>query len=426
MSLGATVWAAYGAAGTLASPLAAAHLARRARKGKEDAVRSGEKRGISSASLATRPVWLHAVSLGETVAALTLADRIRPLGFDILLTTGTPTAAARAAGTGVTHQYAPLDAPPFVNRFLDHWRPAAAIFIESEIWPTTLAALARRDVPRAHVNALLSERSFRRWARMPALSRPLFGFIPLALAQSEADAARFAVLGVPETAAVGNLKFDAAVPEPDDAAVAAVRAGLGGRPAWLAASIHPGEETAVVEAHKGLAETVGGITTFVAPRHMETADLVATAAAAAGVEIAGRRSAGDPARPGLYLVDTMGELATYFSAVPLVFLGASLVPLGGHNPAEPAAFGAALLTGPAHGAMFEPFLDAGAAEIVRDGEALAGAVAASLADPAAMAARGERARAVLARERGATERVMDGLSGTLDAARRLAGVAAAA
>ncbi|WMS44737.1 glycosyltransferase N-terminal domain-containing protein [Acuticoccus sp. MNP-M23] len=419
MSFGTAVWAAYGAAGTLASPLAAAHLARRAGRGKEDAARSAEKRGIASAALETRPVWLHAVSLGETVAALTLAERIRNEGFDILLTTGTPTAAARAAGASVTHQYAPLDAPPFVARFLDHWRPAAALFVESEIWPTTLAALARRKVPRAHVNAHLSERSHRRWAQLPALSRPLFGSIPLALAQSEADAARFAALGVPHTATTGNLKFDAVVPEPAAEAVATLKAGLGGRPSWLAASIHPGEEAAVVAAHQQLAANIHGLTTFVAPRHMETAALVRRAAAAANVPIAGSRSAGDPPEPGLYLVDTLGELGVFFSVVPLVFLGGSLVPLGGHNPAEPASFGAALLTGPAHGSMFEPFLDAGAADVAGDAAALADKVAAGLGDPAAMAAQGAKARAVLGRERGATDRVMAELSGTLAAARAL-------
>ena len=420
MSFGAAAWAAYGAAGTLAAPFAKAHLARRARRGKEDGDRSAEKRGFPSAALATRPVWLHAVSVGETVAALTLARRIRAEGFDILLTTGTPTAAARAAGEDVTHQYAPLDAPPFVARFLDHWRPVAAIFIESEIWPATLAALARREVPRAHVNAHLSARSFRRWARMPALSRPLFGSIPLALAQSEADASRFAALGTPRAVATGNLKFDAAVPEPSPAAVSALKDGLGGRPCWLAASIHPGEEDAVVAAHKRVASRIDELTTFVAPRHMETAALVERAADAAGIAVAGRRSAGDPPAPGLYLVDTMGELGAFFAVAPLVFLGASLVPLGGHNPAEPAAFGAALVTGPACGTMFEPFVEGDAADVVADADALADTVAARLSDPGALRCRGAAAGRVLDAQRGATDRVIHELAQTLDAARRLA------
>ncbi len=421
MSWGEAVWALYRGAGWLASPLAPMHLARRAARGKEDPARLDEKRGLlGDGPLTERPVWLHAVSVGESVAALALAGALREAGHAVLMTTGTPAAAGRVAASklGIAHRYAPLDAPPFVRRFLDAVRPSAALFTESEVWPATIDALARRDVPRAQINARMSERSFRRWAQMAALSRPLFGKIPLALAQSEDDAARWRALGVAQVAVTGNLKFDAVPPPVDEAALADLRAAIGARPVWLAASIHPGEEEAIVAAHRAVAAVRADVVTIVAPRHPETAARVM--AAAGGAEHVRRRSAGEAPGSGLYLADTLGEMGTLFRLAPIVFLGASLVPLGGHNPAEPAAYGSALLTGPDHGDMFAPFLKAGAAEIVGDGAALGAAVLRFLADADACAGMAEAAAATLARERGAVERTMAGLAPVLDAARAAA------
>lgn len=410
MSVGGVAFAAYRGVGRLAGPLAAPYLARRAARGKEDPGRLREKLGFASANLAERPIWLHAVSVGESVAALALADRLRETGFTILMTTGTPAAAARVGrADGVIHQYAPLDAPQFVARFLGHWRPRAALFTESDIWPTTLHLLAHAGVPRAHVNARLSARSHRRWAGMRALSRPLFGLIPLALAQSEADAARFADLGAGQVAVTGNLKFDAPAPVADPAALMAMRGAIAERPVWLAASIHPGEEEAVVAAHMALAKRLAGLVTIVAPRHPATADLVARAAATAGLTDPPRRSAGALPAAGLYLADTLGEMGTLFHLAPVTFLGGSLIPLGGHNPAEPAACGTALLTGPSHGPMFEPFLNGGGATLAADGSALADHVAALLVDESARAAMTERASAILSAERGAVDRTLAAL-----------------
>lgn len=417
MSWGETVWALYRGAGRLASPLAPMHLARRAARGKEDPARLGEKLGRIDGPLPERPVWLHAVSVGESVAALALAGALREAGHEVLMTTGTPAAARRVAASelGIAHRYAPLDAPPFVSRFLDAVRPSAALFTESEVWPATIDALARRDVPRAQINARMSQRSFRRWARMAAVSRPLFGNIPLALAQSEDDAARWRALGVARVAVTGNLKFDAPPPAVDAAALAALQAAIGARPVWLAASIHPGEEEAVVAAHRAVAAERPDVVTIIAPRHPETAQRVIAAAGGAGR--VRRRSAGEAPGSGLYLADTLGEMGTLFRLAPVVFLGASLVPLGGHNPAEPAAYDSALLTGPDHGDMFAPFIAAGAAEIAGDGAALGAAVLRLLADEAACAGMAAAAAATLSRERGAVERTMAGLAPVLAAAR---------
>lgn len=414
------VWPLYAAAGRLAAPLAAPYLARRARAGKEDPARSAEKRGIASVRpFDARPVWLHAVSVGESVAALAVADRIVACGGPVLLTTSTPASAARVApvatGERVVHQYAPLDAPPFVARFLAHWRPVAAVFVEAEVWPTTLFTLQRRGVPRAHVNARMSARSFAGWRRWPALASPVFAAIDLVLAQSDAQADRFATLGARDVRTTGNVKFDADPPLVDPVALAALRTAIGTRPVWLAASTHSGEEEIVLAAHREVARQHPDLLTIIAPRH---ADRGAAVAALAG-PLATRRSLGEPPTGGVYVADTFGELGTLFALVPVVFVGGSLVPIGGHNAAEPAAAGAALLTGPSHGEMFDPFLAAGAARMVVDEASLAKEVM-TLLEPSARAPVQEAARRTLAQERGALDRTMVALGPWLDAACRSA------
>lgn len=406
---GRAVWSAYRGAGWVAAPLAAAWLARRARRGKEEPARTAEKRGIASrAPFAARPVWVHAVSVGESVAALAVAEALAAQGWPIVLTTTTRAAAERVAAdasAAIVHQYAPLDSPRFVLRFLAHWRPVAALFTEGEIWPATIMTLGRAGVPFAVVNARLSDRTFSRWSRRRWLAEPLFGAIAGVFAQSEAQARRFAALGAPGVRTCGNLKFDAPPPPADPAALEDLRRALAGRPVWLAASTHPGEEAAVIAAHRRLAAGRPDLVTVVAPRHPERGGAIAAAGGGAP-----RLSRGDSPRGGLFVADTLGELGTFFALAPIVFLGGSLVPLGGHNPAEPAAHGAALLTGPHHGEMFVPFLAADAARVVADAAALADAVEHLMRDDGARAAMAARAAAVLERERGVLERTLAGLA----------------
>lgn len=418
------VWGVYEGAGRLAAPLAGPYLSRRAARGREDGARIGEKRGIPSRPpFREPPVWLHAVSAGESVAALAVAERLVGDGLAVLVTTSTPTSAslvARRESERLVHQYAPLDAPPFVGRFLRHWRPRAALFTESEVWPTTLLTLARQGIPRAHINARLSARSFERWRRRAFLARPLFSAIGLALAQSARQAERFAALGTRTVRATGNLKFDAPPPDANASELARLKAAVGPRPVWLAASTHPGEEEAVLAAHAVVRARVPDILTIIAPRHPDRGDEVAALLARA--EPVRRRSRGEPPGGGIYLADTFGELGTFLALAPVVFLGGSLVPLGGHNPAEPAAHGCALLTGTSHGDMFEPFLDAGAARLVADGTELGEEVAALLADDVERYAMADRAKATLAAERGALDRTMAALGDWLSGADRAAAV----
>lgn len=407
-SPGSAVWQLYGLAGTALTPLAGPYLKRRARRGKEDPARLAERFGIASAPEPREPpIWCHAVSVGESVAALTLAARV---DAPVVFTTATVTAAQRVMRdkpSNVVHQFAPLDAAVFVRRFLAHWRPQALILTESEIWPATIRAAVKANIPVGLVNGRLSERSFARWWRARALALPLFSSLAKVGAQTESDAARFRALGASTVTLTGNLKFDAPAPTADPDALDALRRAIGNRPIWLAASTHEGEEAAVLSAHRSLSARFARALTIIAPRHPERG--VALAAAAGN---APRRSAG--AMPseteGVYIADTTGELGTFFALVSVVWLGGSLVPLGGHNPAEPAAHGAALLTGPCHGEMFAPFICAGAARITASG-AIADAVAALWDDEHTRTTMARLAAVVASEQRGALARTMAMLTG---------------
>ncbi len=344
---------AYAAAATLAAPVLRLWLRRRVGSGHECAARLPERRGIETAE---RPpgklLWLHAASVGETTSILPVLAAIGRLSGEthVLLTTGTVNAAAllaaRLAPMGldarVLHRFAPWDVPAWVARFLDHWRPDAAAFVESEIWPNLLAACAVRGIPTMLVNARLSATSFARWRRLGATGRTLFAGFRHAQAQSDADAARLRVLGVARVSPVGNLKF-AAPPLPVDAAeLARLRALIGDRPVWLAACTHPGEEPAVLAAHAALLAEFSTLLTIIVPRHPQRGAEIQRLAPAS------RRAAGqDPsAATAIWIGDTLGELGLYYRLVGHAFIGGSLVPMGGQNPLEAARLGCATAIGP--------------------------------------------------------------------------------
>ncbi|MEM0906354.1 MAG: 3-deoxy-D-manno-octulosonic acid transferase [Pseudomonadota bacterium] len=426
MNLSAAALWAYRGAGYVAAPLAGPHLSKRAARGKEDQARMAEKQGYASrtkddfSNLSGQgPIWLHAVSVGESVAALALAERIIGDGFNIVMTTATPASAARveASSLPLIHQYAPLDAPPFVKRFLSHWQPKAALFTEAEVWPTTLHALHAARVPHAHINARISERAFRRWSKLP-FAKPIFRLVGTALAQSTPDGERLSALGVGDVTVTGNLKFDAPLVPVDDAAVSALQAAIATRPFWLAASIHPGEVDAVLNTHQTLKTRWPELLTLVAPRHSETADLVEEKAATDGLSVS-RRGHGALPTGDIYLVDTLGELQTFYTVSPFAFVGGSLVDLKGHNPAEPAACQCAIITGKSVGPMHQPFLEAGAATLVTDEAGLIEAVANHLSAPEHATRQAAQAASVLAQERGALNRTYDALGPLLyEASRR--------
>jgi len=411
--------ALYRAATRAAGPALSLWLQRRERDGKEDAARLDERRGIAGRPRPEGPlVWIHAASVGEAMSVLPLVGRLRQHwpAVTILFTTGTVTSArllAERLPPGCIHQYVPLDVPAWIARFLDHWRPDAVLWVESEFWPNTIAELRRRKVPLALINARLSPRSFRRWRSLRSLLRPPVDAFKPCLAQDETIAARLTALGASDVRCLGNLKFDAEPLPADDGEVARLRMALGGRPAWLAASVHPGEIDAVAAAHRRLASTHPGLLTIVAPRHAargtEMADALRTAGARVALRSAGTVPAADT---DIYVADTMGELGVFFRLCRIVFVGGSLIPHGGQNALEPARLGCAIVFGP-HMFNFPEVAAAlvagGAGEQVADADALAAAVGRLLSEPATVAARAAAAQRIADSGRGAAERVVEAL-----------------
>ncbi len=335
--------------------------------------------------------------MGETRSILPVLQHL-PRTATLLVTTGTTTSAALLAELlpqldlpHALHRFVPLDVPAWAARFLDHWRPSAAAFTESELWPNLLAACGRRRIPLLLLNARLSERSASGWARAPATARQLLGAFRHIHPQSAADADRLRALGARTLLPPGNLKLGAPPLPADEAELARLRARLAGRPLWLAASTHPGEEDVAAAVHRRLAPHWPGLTTVIAPRHADRGEALAR-------HLGGpRRAAGPPDGGGIWIADSMNELGLLYRLAPVVFVGRSLPVAadaghgGGQNPLEPARLGCAVATGPRTENFRESvrlLRDAGALTVVADEPALAGWVAAMLADPAARTAAG--------------------------------------
>src|ERR1700726_3795204 len=227
-------------------PLAPALIKRRLKQGKEDPARIGERCGMSQDVRPSGPlVWIHGASVGEVLAAAALIENLRALRIRILLTSGTVTSAAIVAKrfpADIIHQYVPYDSPRYVARFLDHWRPSLALFIESVLWPTLILSGAARRLPMVLINGRMSQRSFPRWRRMSGTISALLGKFEVCLAQSKVDAERFAALGSRNVVTTGNLKLDVPAPPADPAKPDRLMAVTRGRPIIVAASTHPAEE----------------------------------------------------------------------------------------------------------------------------------------------------------------------------------------
>jgi 3-deoxy-D-manno-octulosonic-acid transferase len=412
------VLALYRAGARLAAPVAPALLRRRLRRGKEDPSRVAERLGRAGRARPPGPlVWVHAASVGESLSVLPLIERCRARrpACTVLVTSGTVTSArllAERLPEGALHQFAPLDLPDAVERFLDHWRPGLALWVESELWPTTLGALRGRRVPAVLVNARLSRRSFRRWSWARASARAMLGAFRAVFAQSRTDAQRFMRLGAPAVQDAGNLKA-AAPPLPcDDRAFADLERATAGRAVWVAASTHDGEEAIVAHAHNRAAPHVPGLLTIVVPRHPERGADVARLMAGHGLATR-RRGAGDGPDGAVYVADTLGELGLFYRLARVAFVGGSLIRHGGHNPLEPARLGRPVLFGP-HMDNFADvargLMEAGGGARVNDAEDLAGALVRLLLDPA-----------LAARWGGAAELAAHAGAGALDAAMAVIG-----
>ena len=393
------VWTA---AATAGAPALRVLISHRLRTGHEIAGRTAERRGHASGPRPPgRLVWIHAASLGELSSVLPVVARLASPALSVLLTTATASAAGLAArwiqttGTAaaVRHRMVPFDVPRWVGRFLDGWRPDAAVFVESELWPNTVRLCRERAIPLALLNARLSDRSARRWARLPGFARHLLAAFDPVWARSAEDAARLARLGV-HADRIGDLKASAPPLAVDEGALALLSGVLGSRPRLLAASTHEGEEVLLARVHARLARHHPGLVTIIAPRHPARG-----AEIAASLGGAPRRALGDVPleQGGVWIADTFGELGLFYRLCPIVFLGRSLGgDGGGQNPWEPARLGCAVVTGRSTRNFREPvrLLEAaGGLVVVDDENGLERAVAALLADGERAAGVGRAARA---------------------------------
>ncbi len=401
-----------------AAPLAAPRLlARRLDRGKEHPTRLAERRGEASEPRPNGPlIWLHSASVGEMLAVVPLIERIRAQGFAVLVTSGTVTSAALAEHRlpqGALHQFIPLDAPRYVGRFLDHWRPDLALFVESDLWPNLIMAAARRRIPMIMVNGRLSERSFRRWRLVPSVIAALLSRFDLCLTQSAADATRYGQLGAPRVNSTGNLKLDVPPPPVDDTALRKLKSVIGSRPVIAAASTHAGEETTVIAAHRRLRAKIPALLTVIAPRDPARGESIAEIAKVAGLSV-GLRSRGELPNKDIdiYVADTLGELGLIYRIAPIVFMGGSLASHGGQNPIEAIRLDAAVVHGPNvwnFAEIYATLDQADGARLVTDEETLLAALGDWLGNPAARKAVAEAAGKTVRQLGGALERTLAAL-----------------
>lgn len=399
-------------------PALALRLWWRGRRAPEYRRRWGERLGWYRRRRVRGSVWIHAVSVGETLAAAPLVRRLLEDFPDtpLVITTTTPTGSEqvrRLFGDRVVHVYCPWDLPGPLARFFRAFDPRLVLVMETELWPNMLAAAARRSVPVMLVNGRLSQKSHRNYARLRPLVRPMMASLHRLLVQTEAEARRFRDLGAREDAVrvTGSIKFDLDLDEALRQRAEELRTRLGERPLWLAASTHPGEDEAVLRAHGAVRRVHGDALLMLVPRHPERFDTVADQVGAAGLSLARRsREQWPEADTAVYLADTMGELLMLFGTCDLAFVGGSLVPVGGHNLLEPAAWEKPVLTGP-HLHNFERIAalleEAGGLSPVADEHELAERVTELLSLPEKRKEQGRAAATVVEAHRGALGRVVE-------------------
>lgn len=400
----------------LLEPLAPMLLRRRARQGKEDPARFEERLGFPTLGRPCGPlVWVHGASVGETLSAVPLVERIgreRP-DVSVLVTSGTTASAeilAQRLPPFSLHQYVPVDAPGVVDRFLDHWRPDLVILLESEIWPNMILGAERRGARLALVSARFTEGAQSGWRKAPGAARRVLSAFDLVLPQDDASADRLTALGA-RVSGRANLKLVGGPLVHDPAEFERLSGAVGDRAVVVSASTHPGEE-GIVDA--AVADLPGRPLHLIAPRHPRRADAIEAELSLKGRTIA-RRSRGETLSPDVdvYLADTLGELGLFFRLGDVVVLGGGWAAgVGGHNPLEPARLGKPVVSGP-HVAnwagVFEAMTEADAVRLADTGE-LAGVVASLLADPAGAWSLGERARAFAKRQDGMMDQLWEQLA----------------
>ena len=396
-------------------PWAVLHLLWRARRQPEYLRHWGERFGMFDTASPAPTLWLHAVSVGETRAAqpLVAALRERYPGYRILFTHMTPTGRATSDalfGDGVERIYLPYDTPGAMRRFLRHYRPQFGLIMETELWPNLIAACRQEKVPLRLVNARLSQRSARRYAMFPALTREALRGLVAIGAQSTADAARLEALGAQGVTVTGNIKFDIEAPDEQLCLGRELRLRYGNRPVWLGASTREGEEALILDAWRKVGAGDTALLVIV-PRHPQRFDEVARLAAERGFVVQ-RRSDDAPVAPATQVLigDSMGEMFAYYASADIAFIGGSLLDFGSQNLIEAAACGTPVLIGPSTRNFAEVAREAiacGAALSIGDADDLVAQVSALLADGDRRREMGDAGRAFAERHRGATARTMD-------------------
>ncbi|CAK17619.1 lipid IV(A) 3-deoxy-D-manno-octulosonic acid transferase [Pseudomonas entomophila] len=408
----------------LGLPLVALRLFLRGRKAPAYRARIAERFAWQLPPLRQGGIWVHAVSVGESIAA---APMVRALlaqypDLPITLTCMTPTGSERihamfANEPRVQHCYLPYDLPWAAGRFLDHVRPKLGVIMETELWPNHIHQCAKRGIPVALANARLSERSARGYARFAGLTRPMLEEMSLIAVQTETEAERFRSLSARAECVqvTGSIKFDLKVDEQLLPRARELRGQWGAtqRPVWIAASTHDGEDALILAAHQQLLQVHSDALLILVPRHPERFNAVHALCAEQFATV--RRSLGEPvaAQTQVLLGDTMGELLFLYALADIAFVGGSLVPTGGHNPLEPAALALPVLMGPHVFNFLEisaMLREAGALQQVDDAEGLAGAVRRLVELPQDARRMGEAGRAVMQANQGALQRLLDGLA----------------
>lgn len=400
-------------------------LEKRLASGKEDPNRISERRGEPGLPRDDGTlIWFHAASVGESLSLLTLIERIEEEFPDVhvLITTGTRTSAdlikARLPFSAV-HQLVPVDARPFVRKFLDHWRPDIAIWTESELWPALISETARRDTRMLLLNARMSERSHDKWRWLPGIARAVLGSFDHIFVQDETTARHLRRLGAQrhKIEVSGSIKESGGALPHDEEERAHLAEKFKTRPVWLAASTHRGEEEAIAAAHRIALRSSHRLLLIIAPRHPERAPQIVQSLRNDGWNVC-MRSEGkepDPATQ-IYIADTLGEMGLWYRLAPVTFLGGSLVPIGGHNPYEPAALGSAILHGPhtnSAEAIYDQLDDAGAARKVKNADALAKTVV-ELLEPNKAALMAHAAWEVTSNGAGAAEKAFTKIADFID------------
>lgn len=402
----------YSLAWLLALPFAFLYLLWRGRRQPAYLRHWGERLGLAPRSRYRPVIWIHAVSVGETRAAVPLVEALlrQHPNHAILLTHATPTGRAAGHelfGDKVRRAYLPYDFPPLVWLFLERVRPELGIVMETELWPNLFRACRYRDIPVLLVNARLSEHSARGYRRFASLARMALQDLSAIAAQTEADAARLEYLGAGGIAVTGNVKFDVTPPPDTPAKAAELRHLFAGRFVFLCASTREGEEDLLLEV---LGDLPADALLVLVPRHPQRFDAVADLLRVRGLVFA-RRSEAQAITPDtrVFLGDSMGEMAAYYAAADLCYVGGSLLPLGGQNMIEAAAAGCPALFGPHTWNFLEAAEQAvarGAARRVADGAELRGALLALHGDPEARQRMADAGLAFTRDNRGATGRIL--------------------